>query len=60
MTSIFPGRTDSEMQRDLVAYEGGTYDPARFLRPETVGGLVAQAVNTPRDGSVHEITVRPG
>ncbi len=60
VTSIFPGRTDSEMQRDLVAYEGGTYDPAKFLRPETVGGLVAQAVNTPRDGSVHEITVRPG
>lgn len=60
VTSIFPGRTDSEMQRDLVAYEGKDYDPARFLRPETVGGLVAQAVNTPRDAQVHEITVRPG
>lgn len=60
VTSIFPGRTDSPMQRDLVAYEGASYDPAAFLRPETVGGLVAQAVHTPRDGSVHEITVRPG
>lgn len=60
VTSIFPGRTDSPMQRDLVAYEGAGYDPAKFLRPETVGGLVAQAVHTPRDGSVHEITVRPG
>ncbi len=40
VTSIFPGRTDSEMQRDLVAYQGGTYDPAKFLRPETVGRLV--------------------
>lgn len=60
VTSIFPGRTDSEMQRDLVAYQGGDYDPARFLRPETVGGLVAQAVATPPDGHVHEIVVRPG
>ncbi|MCF6389809.1 SDR family oxidoreductase [Mycobacterium sp. MBM] len=60
VTSIFPGRTDSPMQRDLVAYEGAGYDPAKFLRPETVGGLVAQVVHTPRDGSVHEITVRPG
>ena len=53
------GRTDSEMQRDLVAYEGKTYDPDRFLRPATVGLLVAQAVNAPRDGHIHELTVRP-
>ncbi|MBX8689777.1 SDR family oxidoreductase [Mycolicibacterium porcinum] len=66
VTSIFPGRTDSEMQRDLVAYESavtdgaGEYDPAKFLKPETVAGLVATAVNTPPDGHVHEIVVRPG
>ena len=47
------------MQRDLVAYEGKTYDPDRFLRPATVGLLVAQAVNAPRDGHIHELTVRP-
>ncbi|BBX89550.1 SDR family oxidoreductase [Mycolicibacterium boenickei] len=63
VTSIFPGRTDTEMQRDLVAYESdgvGKYDPAKFLKPETVAGLVATAVNTPPDGHVHEIVVRPG
>ncbi|MED5815768.1 SDR family oxidoreductase [Mycolicibacterium sp. 050232] len=63
VTSIFPGRTDTEMQRDLVAYESdgtGEYDPAKFLKPETVAGLVATAVNTPPDGHVHEIVVRPG
>lgn len=63
VTSIFPGRTDSEMQRDLVAYETdgvGEYDPAKFLKPETVAGLVATAVTTPPDGHVHEIVVRPG
>lgn len=63
VTSIFPGRTDTEMQRDLVVYEtdgAGEYDPAKFLRPETVAGLVATAVTTPPDGHVHEIVVRPG
>ncbi|OBG57774.1 SDR family oxidoreductase, partial [Mycobacterium sp. E3339] len=36
VTTVYPGRTDSEMQRELVAFEGGTYDPAKFLKPETV------------------------
>lgn len=59
VTSVFPGRTDSGMQRELVAYEGGDYDPSRFLRPETVAGVVANAITTPPDGVVHEIVVRP-
>ncbi|MGW0160266.1 SDR family oxidoreductase [Mycobacterium sp. NPDC003323] len=59
VTSVFPGRTDSEMQRDLVAYEERSYDPAKFLAPSTVGLMVAHAVNAPRDGHVHEIVVRP-
>lgn len=60
VTTIYPGRTDSDMQRDLVAYEGRDYDPNRFLRAETVAGLVAAAVTAPPDGHVHEIVVRPG
>lgn len=59
VTTVYPGRTDSDMQRDLIAYEGRDYDPGLFLRPETVAGLVASAVSTPRDGQVHEIVVRP-
>ena len=59
VTSIHPGRVDTEMQRDLVAYEGGEYDPARFLTPETVAGVVAQVVATPADAHTHEVIVRP-
>jgi NADP-dependent 3-hydroxy acid dehydrogenase YdfG len=58
VTSVYPGRVDTEMQRELVAYEGGDYDPAKFLRPETVAGVVAQVVATPRDGHVHEVVIR--
>jgi NADP-dependent 3-hydroxy acid dehydrogenase YdfG len=60
VTSIFPGRTDSDMQRELVAFEGGGYDPDNFLRPETVAAAVANAVATPRDGHLHEVVLRPG
>ena len=59
VTSVFPGRVDTPMQRELVDYEDGDYDPARFLRPETVAGIVANAVATPRDAHIHEVIVRP-
>ncbi len=59
VTSIHPGRVDTEMQRDLVAYEGGDYDPAKFLTPATVAGVVLQAVTTPPDAHTHQVVIRP-
>ena len=59
VTTVFPGRVATDMQRDLVAYEGGEYNPERFLSPGTVAQFVAQAVNAPADADVHEIVVRP-
>ncbi|OOK76551.1 short chain dehydrogenase family protein [Mycobacterium kansasii] len=47
VTTIFPGRTDTDMQRELVEFEGGNYDPTRFLRAETVAAVVANVVATP-------------
>lgn len=59
VTSIHPGRVDTEMQQDLVAYEGGDYDPARFLTPQTVAQVVAQVVATPPDAHTHQVVIRP-
>ncbi len=59
VTTVFPGRTDTDMQHELVAFEGDQYDAANFLRPETVAAVVAHAVATPPDGDVHEIVLRP-
>jgi NADP-dependent 3-hydroxy acid dehydrogenase YdfG len=58
VTTVYPGRVDTDMQRELVAFEGGDYDPARFLRPETVAEVVAGVVATPPDGHVHEVVIR--
>jgi NADP-dependent 3-hydroxy acid dehydrogenase YdfG len=59
VTSIHPGRIATVMQEGLVAYEGGQYDPARFLSPETVANIVVETVNAPPDAHIHEIVVRP-
>jgi NADP-dependent 3-hydroxy acid dehydrogenase YdfG len=59
VTSVHPGRIATAMQEGLVAYEGGNYDPSRYLQPETVAKVVADAVNAPPDAHIHEVIVRP-
>lgn len=59
VTSVHPGRIATEMQEDLIAYEGKQYDPSRFLSPETVAKVVADAVNAPSDAHINEVIVRP-
>ncbi|MGW1742367.1 SDR family oxidoreductase [Nocardia sp. NPDC001965] len=59
VTSIHPGRIDTDMQRAIVAGEGHAYDPARFLRPDTVARTVRTAIDTPRDAHPTEIVLRP-
>ncbi|GAA4670052.1 SDR family oxidoreductase [Gordonia humi] len=59
VTSIFPGRIDTDMQRDIVAREGDQYDAANFLTPETVAAAVAQAIATPADAHPTDVVLRP-
>jgi NADP-dependent 3-hydroxy acid dehydrogenase YdfG len=59
VTSVYPGRTDTDMQRAVVAYEGGEYDSSAFLRPESVSQTVLLAVTTPLDADVTELSIRP-
>jgi NADP-dependent 3-hydroxy acid dehydrogenase YdfG len=58
VTSVHPGRIGTAMQRKLVEFEGGKYDPKHFLRPETVADAIAHIVATPPDGHVHQIVLR--
>jgi NADP-dependent 3-hydroxy acid dehydrogenase YdfG len=59
VTSVFPGRTDTDLQRALVANEGGDYDPDRYLRPESVATVVVAAVSASPDAHLTEIVLRP-
>jgi len=58
VTSVHPGRVATAMQRQLIEFEGGKYDPKHFLRPETVARAIADIVATPPDGHVHQIVIR--
>ncbi|GAA2542962.1 SDR family oxidoreductase [Pseudonocardia hydrocarbonoxydans] len=59
VTSVHPGRVDTDMQRAVVAHEGGVYDPREYLRPESVAGAVLLAVTAPPDAALTELVLRP-
>ncbi|WP_040784817.1 SDR family oxidoreductase [Nocardia pneumoniae] len=59
VTSIHPGRIDTDMQREIIAGEGREYRPEEFLTPETVAYAVRAAIDTPRDAHPTEIVLRP-
>ncbi|WP_199428950.1 SDR family oxidoreductase [Qaidamihabitans albus] len=59
VTSVFPGRTDTEMQQAVVASEGGDYAPDKYLRPDSVAATVLAAVSASPDAHLTELTIRP-
>jgi NADP-dependent 3-hydroxy acid dehydrogenase YdfG len=59
VTSVHPGRVDTDMQRGVVAHEGGEYAPGSYLRAESVAGAVLFAVTAPDDAALTELVLRP-
>jgi NADP-dependent 3-hydroxy acid dehydrogenase YdfG len=59
VTSVHPGRVDTEMQREVVAHEGGEYRPGSYLRPESVAAAVLFAATAPADVHLTEVVLRP-
>ncbi|MEV5570743.1 SDR family oxidoreductase [Spirillospora sp. NPDC052269] len=59
VTSFFPGRTATEMQRRVRAQEGVAYDPSDFASPETMARTLVAALETPRDAEITELVARP-
>jgi len=59
VTSVHPGRVDTDMQRDVIAHEGGEYAPDSYLRAESVAGAVLLAVTAPADAELTELVLRP-
>lgn len=59
VTSVHPGRVDTDMQRGIVATEGKTYTPDAYLRPESVAAVIRQALEATADAHIAEIAIRP-
>lgn len=60
LTSIHPGRTDTDMQREQQAAEGrGGYDPEKVLAVGSVAKAVVFALNSTPDASIETLTIYP-
>ena len=59
VTTVYPSRTATPMQEKVHAQEGAAYDPARWIRPETVAETVLHVLDLPADATLSELTLRP-
>jgi NADP-dependent 3-hydroxy acid dehydrogenase YdfG len=59
VSTVYPGRVATDMQRELREYEGGEYDEADYLRPESVAAAVRFALTAPDEACVEDLSIRP-
>lgn len=60
VSSIHPGRVDTQMQQDLQESMGNrAYDGSLYLTPEAVAATVRTVVDAPANALVQEISIRP-
>lgn len=59
VSTVYPGRTATDMQRELRSFERGEYDEARYLRPETVASAVRFVLSAPQEACVEDLSIRP-
>jgi NADP-dependent 3-hydroxy acid dehydrogenase YdfG len=59
VSSVHPGRVDTDMQHELRASEGGPYEAERYLRPASVAAAVRFVLTVGDEASVDELSIRP-
>lgn len=59
VTSIHPGKADSDMQREIQADRGNEYDASQFIKPESIAQAVRLAVDLGDDSVIEELVIRP-
>src|SRR6516164_6241558 len=59
VTSIFLGRTATELQRAIFAEEKRPYPPERLIQPADVAEIVLSLLKLPRTSEATDIILRP-
>lgn len=59
VSSIHPGKVDSDMQREIQSLRGNQYDESLFLTPESVAKAVRFAVDATEEAVIEELSIRP-
>jgi NADP-dependent 3-hydroxy acid dehydrogenase YdfG len=57
--SVYPGRTNTPMQRALVEWEGKEWHPEMLLQPEDVARVVLASAAMPRTAEIVDVMLRP-
>jgi NADP-dependent 3-hydroxy acid dehydrogenase YdfG len=57
--SLFPGRTATPMQEEILRREGASPKLAAFIQPEDLAAIVLAAIRLPRSAEVTDIHIRP-
>ncbi len=59
VTTVYPGRTATPMQRDVRRQEGHAYDAGAFARAEDVAGQIAALLAVRPPSVVNELSIGP-
>lgn len=59
VTSVHPGRVDTDMQVELQTAEGRDYDATGILTPASVASAVTFALEAPPEACIESVSVRP-
>lgn len=59
VTSVHPGRVDTDMQHELLAAEGRSYEPSKLLTAQSVARAVAFALDATPEACIETLSVRP-
>ncbi|MFE0149859.1 SDR family oxidoreductase [Nonomuraea sp. NPDC059007] len=59
VTSLYPGRVATDMQRSVREQESGAFEPDKYLAAETVAGAVLGAVTAGADAHLTDLILRP-
>lgn len=57
--TVYPGRTATEMQRELRAFEGLPYEAESYASAESVAAAIETVLFAPADVSFRDLTVMP-
>lgn len=59
VSAVHPGKTDTDMQREIQADAGNEYDAGVYVRPESIAQAVRLCVDVTDEAIVNEVSVRP-
>ena len=55
--TVYPGRTATQMQEKVRHQEHASYEPEKYIQPETLAGTIKTMLETPRDSILTQVVV---